>query len=271
MEVLIVENAAVAAMLGAGRVAELLAMKPSAVLGLATGSTPIAIYQELVSCYRRDQISFADVVMFNLDEYVGLTSGSPQSYRSFMDRELFDHVDISSENTHFPACHPGDNPRLVGSEYEAKIIDAGGIDLQILGIGRNGHIGFNEPGSSLSSRTRIKTLTKSTVYDNSRLFSEGDFQSHLAMTMGIATILEARRTILFATGEHKAAAVRDAIEGPVSARCQASSLQLHERATFVLDEAAASLLEYSDYYQWANAENEPLMREFGHFYELQGL
>ena len=122
MEVLIVENAAVAAMLGAGRVAELLAMKPSAVLGLATGSTPIAIYQELVSCYRRDQISFADVVTFNLDEYVGLTSGSPQSYRSFMDRELFDHVDISSENTHFPACHPGDNPRLGVLNMRPKLL-----------------------------------------------------------------------------------------------------------------------------------------------------
>lgn len=268
MEVIILENADAVAQLGAQRISELVNKKPNAVLGLATGSTPIAMYQHLIRLYQEHQVSFSDVTTFNLDEYIGISAGNPQSYRSFMNRELFDAIDIDKDNTHVPNCEIGENPRGVGAAYEQAIVAAGGIDLQVLGIGSNGHIGFNEPCSSLSSRTRVKTLTQSTVRDNSRLFEPGEFQPHLAMTMGIATILDSRRTILLAKGSHKAAAVRDAIEGPLSALCQASALQLHERATFILDEAAASQLQNKSYYRWAHDENQPLVEQFGNFYEI---
>ena len=268
MEVIIVKGADAVAEVGAQLVCELLNKKPKAVMGLATGSTPIALYQKLIQCYQQGEASFRAVTTFNLDEYIGMTADNPQSYRSFMDRELFDQIDILKANTHVPSCGLDDNPRAIGTAYENAISAAGGIDLQILGIGSNGHIGFNEPCSSLSSRTRVKTLTESTVRDNSRLFSAGEFQPHLAITMGIASILESRRVTLLATGTHKAKAVRDAIEGPLSARCHASALQTHERATFIIDEAAASCLEYRDYFRWANSENTPIIEKFGNFYEL---
>ena len=269
MEVIILENADAVAELGAQRIAELVNKKPNAVLGLATGSTPIAMYRHLIRLHQQQQVSFKHVVTFNLDEYIGIHADNPQSYRAFMNRQLFDAIDIEPDNTHLPNCEAGVNPRTVGAAYEQAIVDAGGIDLQILGIGSNGHIGFNEPCSSLASRTRVKTLTQSTVKDNSRLFKEGEFQPHLAMTMGIATILDSRRTILLATGEHKSSAVRDAIEGPLSALCQASALQMHERATFILDKAAASRLENQAYFNWTHHENLPLMEQFGSFYEIE--
>lgn len=268
MEVIVLEDEQAVADFGAQRVAELLKKKPAAVLGLATGTTPIAIYQRIIGLFRQGQISFKEVTVFNLDEYIGLPEGSVQSYRAFMSRELFDHIDIDINRTHFPECIPGGNPRQAGAAYEEQIRRSGGIDIQILGIGRNGHIGFNEPCSSLRSRTRIKTLTPTTVRDNSRLFRDDEFQPHLAMTMGIATILETRRVMLFATGEHKADAIRDAVEGPLSARCQASALQMHERATIVLDQPAASKLENLEYFKWAQQQNEPLIDVFGNFYEL---
>lgn len=268
MEVIILDSAQAVARLGAARVAELVHKKPAAVLGLATGSTPIALYRQLIRLCGEKQLSFAGVTTFNLDEYLGLAADSPQSYRSFMQRELFDAIDIDQTRTHLPGCAEGENPRRAGARYEAAIRRAGGIDLQILGIGRNGHIGFNEPCSSLASRTRVKTLTPSTVRDNGRLFQAHEFQPRLAMTMGIATILESRRVILLATGGHKAEAVCAAVEGPLSAVCQASALQLHERATFILDEAAAAGLKNRQYFQWAETENRPLIERFGNFYEL---
>jgi glucosamine-6-phosphate deaminase len=268
VEVIILDDARAVADWGAQRIVELIQKKPQCVLGLATGSTPLAIYHQLVARFRQGELSFAGVTTFNLDEYVGIDAENPQSYRSYMARELFSGVDIDTRKSHFPNCEPAQNPRSRGSAYEQLIKDSGGIDLQILGLGSNGHIGFNEPCSSLSSRTRIKTLTESTVADNSRLFAPEEYQPHLAMTMGIATILEARRVMLFATGAHKAAAVRDAIEGPLSASCQASALQWHERATVIVDEAAATLLKNADYFRWAHSENEPIMAQFGHFYEL---
>ncbi len=270
MEVIILENADAVAQLGARRICELIKKKPNAVLGLATGSTQIAMYQHLIRLYRERQVSFRSVTSFNLDEYIGINPENPQSYRSFMKRELFDAIDIDRENTHLPACENNVNPRKAGSAYERQIAAAGGIDLQVLGIGSNGHIGFNEPTSSLVSRTRVKTLTETTVTDNSRLFKEGEFQPHLAMTMGIATILDARRAILLATGEQKAQAVKDAIEGPIAAMCPASALQLHERATFILDRAAASKLQNTAYYQWVHSENTPLVEKYGNFYEIDG-
>lgn len=268
MEVIILENADSVAHLGACRISELVNKKPNAVLGLATGTTTILMYQYLVQHYKQNQVSFRDVVTFNLDEYVGINANDPQSYRSFMNREFFDQIDIDIANTHLPSCEIGENPREKGLAYEQAIADSGGIDLQVLGIGSNGHIGFNEPCSSLASRTRVKTLAETTVRDNSRLFKSGEYQPHLAMTMGIATILDSRWTLLLATGERKALAVRNAIEGPLSASCQASALQLHERATFILDEEAASMLENKSYYKWAQKENQPLIEQFGNFYEI---
>ena len=268
MEVIILENSKAVAQLGAQLVAELVNKKPAAVLGLATGSTPIAMYQQLIRLYQQQQVSFREVITFNLDEYIGISADNPKSYRTFMNDRLFDAIDIDKANTHLPSCDISQNPRAVGAVYEQAIENAGGIDLQILGIGRNGHIGFNEPTSSLASRTRVKTLTPTTVKDNSRLFGESEFQPHSAMTMGMATILETHRAILLAIGEHKAQSVREAVEGPIAAICPASALQMHERATFILDEAAASSLQNLDYYQWVYQENEPLVEQYGNFFDV---
>ena len=265
MEVIILNDADAVAKLGAQRVCELIEKKPNAVLGLATGSTPIAMYQRLIAMYQQRQVSFRHITSFNLDEYIGIEMDNPQSYRSFMKRELFDAIDIDQAKTYLPTCESTDNPRKIGEVYEQLIAAVGGIDLQILGVGGNGHIGFNEPTSSFSSRTRVKTLTQRTVDDNNRLFVKDEFQPHLAMTMGIGTILDAHRTMLFATGEQKACAVRDAIEGPLSAICPASALQLHERATFILDKAAASELKLIDYYHWVHSENQSLTESYGNF------
>ncbi len=269
MEVIILDSADGVAQLGAQQICELVEKKPAAVLGLATGSTPIAMYQQLIKLHQQRGVSFRDVTSFNLDEYIGIDPENPQSYRFFMKRELFDAIDIDQANTHLPTCEVGVNPRLVGAAYEQAIADAGGIDLQLLGIGTNGHIGFNEPTSSLSSRTRVKTLTQTTVSDNSRMFEEGEFQPHLAMTMGIGTILDARHVILLATGEAKAEAVRNTVEGALSAMCPASVLQMHQRATIIIDRAAASQLEQLDYYTWARSENAPLVERYGNFYEIK--
>ncbi|MGI9292405.1 MAG: glucosamine-6-phosphate deaminase [Pseudomonadales bacterium] len=267
MEVVILDEAQEIAKKGATLVAELVAKKPHSVLGLATGGTPVQLYKHLIALYQQGQISFNQVQSFNLDEYLGIASSNPLSYRHFMNSCFFEHIDVKLENTHLPDCSPA-NPREEGPRYEQQIKAAGGIDLQILGIGSNGHIGFNEPSSSLASRTRIKTLAQSTIEDNSKLLKPGEFQPHLAITMGIGTILEARRILLLALGEHKAEAVQAAIEGPVTAMCPASALQLHPHVTVVSDAAAASQLELADYYRWVYRENEELKKEYGNFYEL---
>jgi glucosamine-6-phosphate deaminase len=184
-----------------------------------------------------------------------------------MDREFFDRVDIDKRQTFLPVCEQGNNPVRVGPRYERKIREAGGIDLQILGIGANGHIGFNEPSSSLGSRTRVKTLTRQTCEDNSRFFKGDEFQPVLAITMGIATIMEARKILLLATGANKARAVSEMIEGPVTAMCPASVLQMHEHVTVLLDEAAASGLQNRDYYDWTRLQNESLQDRFGVFHD----
>ncbi len=267
MEVVTLENAEAVAAKGRELVSELLRVQPDAVLGFATGRTPIALYEQLVLAYQSGELSFARTSSFNLDEYLGITADNPQSYRAFMDRVLFDHIDVDKHRTHLPSCRPGENPRLVGPGYEQRICDLGGVDLQILGIGGNGHIGFNEPGSSLRSRTRVKTLARRTLEDNSRLFSEQEYRPRLAITMGIATILDARRILLLATGEGKADAVRDMVEGPLSAMCPASALQWHERVTVLLDEEAAALLQHKDYYDWAYQQNQSLTERFGADYD----
>lgn len=250
MEVVIFEDGDAVAAAGAALVLEVLRQKTNAVLGLATGRTPLAMYKRLIADSRAAALSYRQVTTFNLDEYLGLPPGDAQSYRAYMRREFFDHIDIDPANTFLPECGEEQDPLDVGPAYDALIRSRGGIDLQVLGIGRNGHIGFNEPTSSLASRTRIKTLTLETVSANKEHFKDASRQPQLAITMGIATIMDADRIVLLATGIEKAAAVRQAVEGPVSAMCPASILQTHEKVTVLLDSAAASELALRDYYAW---------------------
>ena len=233
---------------------------PDSVIGLATGSTPLGLYEELIQRHLNHQISFKEVKTFNLDEYVGISSNHPQSYRTFMNENLFDKIDIDKSNTEVPDGM-AENPLEVGPRYERMIELAGGIDLQVLGVGTDGHIGFNEPTSSLGSVTRVKTLTKQTIEDNSRFFEPDEFQPKLAITMGIKTILDARRILLLAHGENKAQAVRDMVEGPLSAFCPASALQLHQRTTILIDEAAASKLSLKGYYKFVGEMQDDLLRK----------
>ena len=223
--------------------------KPEAVLGLATGSTPLPVYQELI---RRHEAgvgpSYAGVTCFNLDEYVGLAAGHEQSYRATIARELTDGLGISPDRVNGPDPSP-DGLATAGERYEALIEAAGGVDVQLLGIGADGHLAFNEPGSSLASRTRIKTLTAQTRKDNARFFDLPDHVPIHVLTQGLGTILRARHLLLIATDEGKADAVAAAVEGPVSASCPASVLQLHPHATLLVDPAAAERLQRLDYYR----------------------
>lgn len=229
-------------------VVELLRKKPDCVLGLATGSTPLGMYAELIRQHRDEGLSFARVVTFNLDEYVGLTAAHPQSYRAFMQQHLFDHIDIDRRNTHVPDGRALDFESHC-EQYEKQIRDSGGIDLQVLGIGSDGHIAFNEPGSSLGSRTRLKTLAPETICDNARFFGGEENVPRLAITMGVGTILESRRCLLLATGPAKAQAIQATVEGPVTAQVTASALQLHRDVIVVVDNHAAGWLARRDYYQ----------------------
>ncbi len=221
--------------------------KSNAVLGLATGGTPLGTYRELINAYQSEKIFFREVTTFNLDEYVGLGPEHPQSYRSFMRQHLFCQADFDEVKCHVPDGLASDYEKYCES-YEQKIRDAGGIDLQLLGIGTDGHIAFNEPGSSLASRMRLKGLTKETRVDNSRFFSAGEEVPYLAVTMGVGTILEARQILLLATGANKSNAVKAFIEGPVTAQVTASALQLHPEVTVLLDETAAGELQRREYY-----------------------
>lgn len=262
MQVVIKADAAAVAEYGAAIFIKQITQQPKSVLGLATGSTPVALYQQLISAYQAGKLSFSQVKTFNLDEYLGLAAEHPQSYRYFMQQQLFNHIDIKPDNTAVPAGAATD-PLKACQDYEQLILDAGGIDLQLLGLGRNGHIGFNEPSSGLRSRTRIKTLTKETIADNARFFKADEYQPHLSITMGIGTILDARKVVLLATGASKAAAVKAMIEGPLSASCPASALQLHQHAVVVLDEAAASELNDIEFYRHIEQENQMLLQRLG--------
>ncbi|HEX2974006.1 MAG TPA: glucosamine-6-phosphate deaminase [Tepidisphaeraceae bacterium] len=239
----------------AREVANVLNAKPNAVLGLATGSTPLGLYQQLAKMYEKRQLDFSHVTTFNLDEYVGLPISHPQSYYHFMHESFFRHVNIPPQNIHIPSGTTN-NYRAFCEWYERRIKECGGIDVQILGIGSDGHIGFNEPGSSLSSRTRLKTLAKSTIDDNARFFDDRKDVPIYAITMGVGTILEASRIILLADGSKKASAIARAVEGPVTSMITASALQLHPRAKVFLDEQAASGLQMREYYDWVH-ENKP--------------
>lgn len=252
MRVVILEDAQQVGSWAAEYIGRLVRQKPTVVLGLATGGTPVLCYQRIIAMHQEEGLSFSRVRTFNLDEYVGLPADDPNSYRSFMRQQLFDHIDIPASSTHVPDGMATDVTEHC-RHYEQQIQDVGGIDLQLLGIGSDGHIAFNEPGSSLASRTRLKALAARTLQDNARFFGTLERVPRLAITMGVGTILEARQCLLLATGENKATAIRDAIEGPLTSQITASALQLHPQATLVLDEAAAAKLEQADYYRKAEA------------------
>ena len=214
--------------------------KPDCVLGLATGSTPIGAYKRLVEGYEAGDLDFSQVKTYNLDEYRGLPGTHDQSYRYFMNVNLFDHVNIDKANTHVPDGLAEDYEAAC-AEYDAAVAAAGGQDLQLLGIGNNGHIGFNEPGDAFVKGTHCVDLTESTIQANSRLFDSIDDVPRQAYTMGIGTIMAAKMVLVMANGEVKAQAVHDMIYGPITPSCQASILQLHPNVVVVADEAALSL------------------------------
>ncbi len=248
METVITGSAREAAIIAADAIERLLSSKDRPVIGLATGASPLPTYHELIKRYLNRRISFARTQVFLLDEYVGLDPEHPQSCRSCIHRELIDHVDMPAGALIYPAC---DSAELAtaGETYEQSIADAGGIDLQVLGIGRNGHIGFNEPTSSLASRTRLTTLAVTTRKDNARAFGgDPNMVPRQGITQGIGTILEARHIVLIATGDAKSEPIARAVEGPVTAMTPASALQLHPHTTVIVDEAAGRQLKHADYY-----------------------
>jgi len=256
VEVVIVPDAAAGGELVANALARLVGHKPDALVGVATGSTPLPVYQALGAKVRAGTVDTSRVRIAQLDEYVGLPAEHPESYRSVLAREVLQPLGIGM-NAFMGPDGTAEDVQAACEAYDAALAGAGGVDLQLLGIGTDGHIGFNEPCSSLASRTRIKTLTEQTRVDNARFF-DGDIAQvpHHVITQGIGTILEARHLVLLATGEGKADAVAATVEGPVAAVCPASALQLHAHATVVVDEAAASKLKLADYFRHTFA-NKP--------------
>ncbi|MFE7777784.1 glucosamine-6-phosphate deaminase [Streptomyces sp. NPDC057445] len=256
MEVVIVPDAKAGGELIAQGITDLLRRKPDALLGVATGSTPLPVYEALTAKVRAGEVDASRARIAQLDEYVGLPAGHPESYRSVVLREVVEPLGLSADAFLGPDGSAHD-VQSACEAYDAALATAGGVDLQLLGVGTDGHIGFNEPCSSLASRTRIKTLTEQTRADNARFFG-GDIEQvpHHVITQGIGTILEARHLVLLATGEGKAEAVAATVEGPVAAVCPASALQLHPHATVVVDEAAASKLKLADYFRHTYA-NKP--------------
>ena len=244
-EVVIVENADACGEVAADAIENLVRSKPDAVVGLATGSTPLTTWRALAA---RD-LDLSNVRGFALDEYVGLEPGHPESYRSVITREVVEPLGLTPSLVRVPA---DEGPlELAGANYERAIDEAGGVDLQVLGIGRTGHIGFNEPGSSFASLTRVKTLTEQTRRDNARFFDTIDEVPTHCVTQGLGTIMRARHLVLLAFGEAKAEVLAGAVEGPLTASLPGSMVQLHPRVTVIVDEAAASHLAYADYYRYA--------------------
>jgi glucosamine-6-phosphate deaminase len=255
MEVVIADEYTLA-VLAADAIERLLRTEAAPVIGLATGSSPLRIYDELTTRHKNEGLSFAHAQAFMLDEYVGIADDHPQRYRNVIDTEIATRVDFAEGAVHGPDGS-ADDLAAASADYERKIVGAGGIDVQILGIGTDGHVAFNEPGSSLASRTRVKSLTQQTRMDNARFF-DGDVEQvpKLCLTQGMGTIMEAKHLVLVATGGNKAEAVHQMIEGPISAMWPATVLQMHQHVTVLLDEAAASRLQLGDYYRHAY-ENKP--------------
>lgn len=241
MKIIVADTYEEMSRLAADEIAAVMAEKPNCVLGLATGTTPIGLYADLVARHKRGELSFADVSSYNLDEYRGLPGTHEQSYRYFMQDNLFDHVDIDAARTHVP---DGSNPdaQAACEAYEQAIEEAGGVDIQLLGLGHNGHIGFNEPCDEFPKETHVVQLTESTIQANSRLFDSVDEVPREAYTMGVGTIMRARRILVVANGEGKAQIVRDAFTGPVTPQVPASVLQFHPNVTVIVDKEAGALL-----------------------------
>jgi glucosamine-6-phosphate deaminase len=260
MEIVIRDDAAAAVRLCAQLVAHALRSKPDLVLGLATGHTMIPVYRELVRLHCEEGLDFSLCRTFNLDEYVGLPPEHPNSYNYFMAQHLFDHINIDRRNTHIPNGMASEL-RQASQAYEAMIEDVGGIDLQLLGIGAAGHIGFNEPLSALLSRTRDKALSPATIAQHAPDFAASAAVPKWGITMGVGTILESRRCILLATGSAKAEILSKAVEGPITAMVSASALQLHPNCQVIVDEAAAAELQGTAYYRWIFA-HEPQWAPF---------
>ena len=260
MEVLIQNDERGACLLVARIIARRLRAQPSLVLGLATGHTMEGVYAELARMHKQDKLDFSLCRTFNLDEYVGLAPKDPRSYHCYMKKNLFDKVNIDPRNAHVPDGMKTDFASVC-EEYEKEIKAAGGIDLQLLGMGKDGHIGFNEPLSALMSRTREKALTPDTIAQNAKYFGGEDKVPRRAITMGVGTILESRQSLVLVTGAAKADVLARAVEGPITAMVTASALQLHPKCTVIVDEAAAARLQGKDYYRWI-FENEPEWRDF---------
>ncbi len=255
MEIIIQEDKETASCLGAGLVSRQIKENPNSVLGLATGSTQLALYKELIRLHKNGSLDFSNITTFNLDEYVGLSPNHPSSYHTYMQNVFFNFINIKKHRIHIP---DGLTPDISDHcrQYEGNIKASGGIDLQILGLGSDGHIGFNEPSSSLSSRTRIKTLTEKTIKDNAPLFkNKSEIPIHV-ITMGVGTIMESKKCLLLAFGHKKAEAVKQMIEGPICSDVPASILQMHPQTIVIIDEAAASKLKRKDYYKWVY-KNKP--------------
>ena len=253
MDVVFVEDYEAMSRRAAEIVAGQIRQKPDSVLGLATGSTPLGLYRLLCRWYAAGRLDFSAVTTFNLDEYIGLSPTHPQSYHAFMQEHLFSKVNLCPARCFLPDGMAGDVLAEAG-RYDARIEAAGGIDLQVLGIGSDGHIAFNEPGSSLASRTRIVSLTPQTIKDNARFFKKAADVPKQALSMGVGTILEAKRIVLLAFGANKAGAVKGMVEGGVSQFCTASALQMHPDAWVFCDAAAAAKLKLKKYYAWRGEE-----------------
>jgi len=240
-------------------IADQIREKPNSVLGLATGSTPTGVYKELIRMHKEEGLDFSRIVTFNLDEYYPLSPTNHQSYHYFMQKQLFEHININSSNIYFPDGMVKD-VKVFCQWYEDEIEKAGGVDLQLLGLGGDGHIGFNEPGSSLGSRTRIKSLNAETIKDNSRFFEKAEDIPKYAITMGVGTIMDAKRCLLLVSGGNKAKVIAKAIEGPITAQITASILQMHKELIVVTDVDAASKLQNKDYYQHIEKLTEEFKR-----------
>ena len=257
MDIIICKNKEQASYMVAAYIDRAIRKNPKTVLGLATGSTPILMYKELIRRHKECGLDFSQVHSWNLDEYVGLAGDHPASYRYFMNEQLFDHINIDKANTHVPNGLASDF-EAAAAEYENGIKADGGIDIQVLGIGSDGHIGFNEPATSLVSRTHVQTLMLGTRQDNARLFFNGklDEVPTRAITMGTGTVLDSRTAILLAFGKGKAPAIAGAVEGAITHMNQASALQMHRDAKFFIDEEAASMLKHADFYKAVYADSD---------------
>jgi glucosamine-6-phosphate isomerase len=262
MEVIIVDSTAQVGLHGADAIASAVAHNPHTVIGVATGSSPLAVYAELARRVAARSLDLGGITAFALDEYLGLPLDHPQSYAAFIRREVTTPLRLDAARVHVPDGNAND-PEANCAAFERAIDVAGGIDVQLLGIGSNGHIGFNEPTSSLSSRTRIKTLSDETREDNARFFTDVRNVPTHCITQGLGTILDARHVVLLAQGVHKSDAVARAIEGPLSSMCPASALQLHPHVTVVVDQDAASRLTLGTYYRQAYRGLDALRKTAG--------